>query len=380
MNKNWRTVWGSTASNISLLSIIAENHKQELSVKSSINGTGLRIHLTNQHNTEKMIFTSIKVQVSGKERTVEEPVMLNGQAQICLAPREAVYSDELTLSVQNGDTIRVCTEIQQEMKISEAVICSNSGLAQVKVGEGIRSALSEGPLQMPEQMLDFKFFYGVDRIETQEAGITEIAFFGDSITQMGFWTEPLTILLNEAYPGKISTNNCGIAGNRVLYDSPEVAAGMFGEAAITRFEESVFGERQPAVVIVQIGINDLCHPYVYGLTDQIVDSASLIKGLTSLADTAHQHQAKIICATLLPYKGYETWNQEMEGVRQQVNDWIRNNEVFDDYFDFAEILRDETDHEKMPDGTHRGDWLHPNAQGGMKLAQNIVKERIAKFI
>lgn len=380
MSKEWHTIWGSTASNISLLSIVAQNHKQELSVKSSINGTGLRIHLTNQHNDEKMIFTSIKVQISGKDRTVEELVTLKGQAQICLAPGEAVYSDELSLSIQAGESIRVSTEIQQEMQINEAVICNDSGLAQVIESGSIRSDLSEGPLQMPEQMLDFKFFYGVDHIETKEEGITEIAFFGDSITQMGFWTEPLTVLLNEAYPGRISTINCGIAGNRVLYDSPEVAEGMFGEAAITRFEKSVFGERSPSVVIVQIGINDLCHPYVYGLSDQIVDSASLIKGLISLANTAHQHQAKIICATLLPYKGYETWNQEMEEVRQQVNEWIRNNEVFDEYFDFAKILRDEADHEKMPENTHRGDWLHPNVQGGIKLAQNIERQKIAKFI
>lgn len=380
MSKNWHTIWGSMASNITLLALTAENHTQQLSVKSSINGAGLRLHLSNQYNTEKMIFSTIKVQVAGKEQTMEEAVTLKGQAEICLEAGETVYSDELSLSVKAGDIIRVSTEIKQEMNIFEAVICHDSGLAKVAAHGEMRSALVPGPMQMPEEMKDFKYLYGVDRIETKEEGIKEIAFFGDSITQMGFWSEPLSVLLNEAYPGKVSTYNCGIAGNRVLHDSPEVAAGMFGEAAITRFEKSVFGERQPAVVIVQIGINDLCHPYVYGLSDQIVDSASLVEGLTSLADTAHRHQAKIICTTLLPYKGYETWNQEMEDVRQQVNDWIRNNEAFDDYFDFAEILRDEADHEKMPNGTHRGDWLHPNAQGGMTLAQNIEKEKITKFI
>lgn len=380
MRKNWHTIWGSTASNITLLALTAEKHTQQLSIKSSISGTGLRLHLSNQYSMEKMIFSRIKVQVAGKEKTMEEAVTLKGQAEICLEAGETVYSDELSLSVQAGDIIRVSTEIEQEMKINEAVICSDSGLVKVAAQGEMRSALSPGPMQMPEELKDFKYLYGIDRIETQEEGIKEIAFFGDSITQMGFWSEPLSTLLNETYPGKISTYNCGIAGNRVLHDSPQVAAGLFGEAATSRFEGAVFGERQPDAVIVQIGINDLCHPYVYDLPDQIVNSASLIEGLTSLADTAHRQQAKIICATLLPYKGYETWTPEMEEVRQQVNDWIRNNEVFDDYFDFDEILRDEAEPEKMLDGTHRGDWLHPNNKGGIKLATSLEMEKLFKLI
>lgn len=361
----WHSSWDTIYCDFSSFSFVAENHTQYLEVKNNIIGSAIRVRFNNQNGREPLVLVSAVLRVGEKTKNI----LLGGERVIRIEPGSVIYSDKILISAGAGDEISVKTKNEGVYPLADAALYIMPGIIQYESDEGFRPANPSA--ERPEQLQQMNLIYGIDRVEVQGELMGEVAFFGDSITQMGFWSDPLALKLYEQYPGKVTTFNRGIGGNRLLHDSPPLMYGSFGKAAVRRFETDVFGEKSQDLVIVHIGINDLCHPILYNRSDQIVDADAVIKGLTKLADLSHKHGARAVCCTLLPFKGYEVWNSDMEAKRRQVNEWVCSNEVFDSYLDFDAMLRDAGDTEKMDRACHVGDWLHPNPIGGAKIAGSI---------
>ena len=89
-------------------------------------------------------------------------------------------------------------------------------------------------------------------------------------------------------------------------------------------------------------------------------------GLKQMIERAHEHQIKIIGATLTPFegtihKGYYTPEKEMQ--RERLNEWIRSSGAFDGVVDFEKATADPANPKRMAPEYDSGDHLHPNDAG-----------------
>jgi lysophospholipase L1-like esterase len=201
-----------------------------------------------------------------------------------------------------------------------------------------------------------------------------VVAFGDSITDGTFSTPDA----NNRYPDELAERmvdagrpmgvlNAGIAGNRVLNDSPGL-----GEKATARFQRDVLDQPGVRTVIVLEGINDI--GFGEGGLGERVTAQQLIDGYRVLIHAAHARGITMIGATITPskgaiYPGYDT--DHGEAVREAVNHWIRTAGEYDAVVDFDRALADPTDPDRLRPTYDSGDGLHPNDAGMRALAAAI---------
>lgn len=86
-----------------------------------------------------------------------------------------------------------------------------------------------------------------------------LACFGDSITHMGYYFDPLREMVQRHSPGEYALLNYGIGGNRLLFDDCYVEeiighGKCFGQAGISRFVRDVYIEDTPDTVFFMEGL------------------------------------------------------------------------------------------------------------------------------
>ena len=79
-------------------------------------------------------------------------------------------------------------------------------------------------------------------------------------------------------------------------------------------------------------------------------------------------------ATILPFKGWRTYNEERNRIRLTVNQWIRENKEADGYIEFDGALQDTSDTYALSAPYASADKLHPSTEGAQKMAQSIPSE------
>ncbi|MCM1123719.1 MAG: GDSL-type esterase/lipase family protein, partial [Eubacterium sp.] len=215
------------------------------------------------------------------------------------------------------------------------------------------------------------------QVLTQEEVVT-MACFGDSITHMSYYFDPLLESLYEKYPSKISLLNCGIGGNRVLYDACYVEeipghGRCFGNAGIRRFERDVYEDVEPDIVFLMEGVNDCTHGLAFHVPGEVPTGKQIYEGIKEMVEIGHARGSKVYLSTIMPFGCYEdSFREEAETIRQEANELIRRNQtIADGFLDLDEIMRKEEDIHFMKDGMHLGDGVHPNEAGGGMIAKAI---------
>jgi lysophospholipase L1-like esterase len=128
-----------------------------------------------------------------------------------------------------------------------------------------------------------------------------------------------------------------------------------------------------------MGINDI------GWPDSVLDpkavapeAEDIIAGYKQIIARAHDHDIRIIGATLTPFnnafaggplEGF--YNADKEAVRIEVNDWIRNGGGFDAVIDFDKVVQDPDNPGKVLPAFDKGDNLHPNDAGYRAMAEAV---------
>lgn len=382
--KEWKTTWGYAETKIpsEVFNIKMVNHKQKIAIVNNLYGDGIKIQFSNLYGDDVLVFRSVTVSCGGADEPRSSvPVTFKGETTIKIGPGEKIYSDAVPLKVSAGKTIIVETNTE-ESAIHGIVLAFNAMLTNVQ-RDGEINYQAKADDSMIAQLKMVSWLYGITEIAVySESSAKTIVTFGDSITHMSFWSVPLTLGLYKGFRGQVSVKNCGVTGNRILHDSPMSSGmdGVFGRAGISRFEEDVFGTQKVDAVLVLEGINDICQPVQMGNLSEAVGAEELIEGLKKYANIAHKYKSKAVACTILPFGGYEFWSEELENIRLEVNDWIRNNDVYDGFLDFDVYLRSSTNPQKMVDEWQMGDYLHPNPLGGMQIAKNIDLDELMKLI
>ena len=199
--------------------------------------------------------------------------------------------------------------------------------------------------------------------------------FGDSITDGAGsttetnrrWPDQLAGLFS--VPKKtppVSVLNAGIGGNKLLEDG-------YGPKASDRFERDVLSQPGVKFIVVMEGINDIGSHHGVGVTAE-----QIIAAQTDLARRAHERGLRIFGGTLTPFEGAGYYTPEGEAIRQQVNAFLRGNQIFDGVFDFDKALQDPKSPGHMLAKYDSGDHLHPSDEGYEAMAAAVPQKLLTK--
>ncbi len=192
---------------------------------------------------------------------------------------------------------------------------------------------------------------------------------GSSLNADASWPDDLARRLSSLTGSTLSVVNEGIGGNRVLHDAP-----CCGTSAVSRFGLDVARQPGARTVILLEGVNDLGFSRKTGRLSAPhtnVSAAEIIAGYKQIIAQAHRHHLRIIGATLTPFQGARYWDLAAERKRDAINRWILTSHAFDAVIDFAQVLAEPGDPDRLNPAYDSGDHLHPNDAGYRAMANAI---------
>ena len=379
----WVGAWSLCHTDLSRFPVHYDNQTFRTVMQVNLAGDAVRLRVSNRYGRQPVKIGVAAIALADEERLPASnpvPLLFGGVPWTELEPGEEKMSDPATLNIGSGDWLVVDLHLPGKGRLQSGNVfpmyhrVSQEGM---QVGERQFQArriflvrgLSERILPVAVTLLS-----GLDVFS--DTGARAVVAFGDSITALNQWTGPFSQRLLQEFPGQWSLLNQGISGNRLRYDSGNnLGKGIYGPAGILRFEHDVLTQCGVGAIISLIGVNDLMQPGLTAPRDQETDVDNLVDGMRGLIHLAHEKGIRIIGGTITPFAGYLlTHTPEREAIRQEVNAWIREGDEFDGVIDFDAVVRDPVRPERLVDGWHMGDRLHPNAYGGKMMASQIRME------
>lgn len=353
-----------------------ENQTIREIVHTSIGGSSIRIRLSNAFGTEPVQIGAVHAAICGEGSKIiagsDRPVTFSGKSSFTIPANAPLLSDLVGLKVPAASNL--CISLYLPGKTVAAGIHyaaqQNNYIAagNVTTAENLANATT---------ITSWLFLAGVDVTAPSSSGT--IIAFGDSITDGAASTDDANrrwpnILADRllAANSNVAVVDAGIGGNRILHDA--ISPVVFGVNALARFDRDALSEPGARYIIVLEGINDLGHAGTSAPLSEAVSADDLIAGLKQMIERAHEHQIKIIGATLTPFegtvfKGYYT--PEKEKQRERLNDWIRSSGAFDGVIDFEKAVADPANPMHMLPKYDSGDHLHPNDAGYKAMGESI---------
>ncbi len=397
----WKKAWGYLPIDFQTQIGAIENVTQCVRLWNNVSGDSVKLKFSNRFGEEPLVVSKVAIRTeaglteAGVDPHVLTTVTFFGEKVLTLQPGAEAYSDAIPLPVTAGQELRVfcyfeklshihcaaaswsreswSTSFMQGDTISQMAACTNEALKSCRQTKELFPFVGASPV-------DYDVAVGLSGVyvETKDP-VREITLFGDSITHMSYYADALMRALYQKYPETIAVTNCGYGGNRMLRDASYAKdqpghGACAGIAGIKRFEQNLYEDNNPDAVFVLLGTNDLMHPYFFERMEELPTVEALCDGLKAMASIAHQHHTKIYFGTVPPMNHGEYFlGEEGERRRLQYNAWIASQKVSDGYFDFAAALGDSAVADRLKEGVHIGDWLHPNQAGGEIMTKTALE-------
>lgn len=368
MERHWATIWRQAMARSFLNGkAFGWNKTVVFTIPAPASGTQLRLRFSNRFGEAPYEIGAVRVFAAGKSC----PVTLHGEERFSIPTGGVTCSDPCELSVQRGEAVEL------RLYYTNAIHDSNMIEEQANLLPCDQTAKrADEPLRRPILAKLLGAYNAIPAVEAIELLTAEpvraIVAFGDSITAMSRWTKPLAARLAAAYPGEFALLNAGITGNCLLYEPGGMFGPVFGEMGTKRFQRDVLETPGLDTVILALGVNDVA--YLNEQTAGQINLETFSRAIIFMTDTLHQRGVRVVMQTITPRLGVSItmgrYRPEMEALRLQLNAWIRSAGIFDYLFDADAIVREERpDGCYYADGLHKGDHLHPNAEGGRRLAE-----------
>lgn len=378
-----------------------EDILQKTRFRNNLRGDKIRLVFTNKYGASPLILERVVI-AGSKDAARRVTVTRKGNAKITINPGEEFLSDELDWQTEPGEDIVLFVFLKEKQEIHCAaamwsVQCCHTLYRSCKNESDISADVSEDEWKESREIFPYieadvnkaNVVVGVRGIQVYtDPDVKTLALFGDSITHMSYFSDELMNILMEKAPGRITLVNYGIGGNRILRDASYVEdmdgnGSCFGPAGAGRFESDVFSDDIPDAVLVLEGVNDIMHPYYFGHEDETVTAEDLESGMKEIIDISHRHGCPVYVGTVMPFwdAQYAGWFEEGERVRREFDQWIREESGADGVPDYDRAAADEAHPERMKDGIHIGDGLHPNTSGGRLMAQTayrVIRDAVEK--
>ena len=360
----WAGAWGASPTIPPPGSRSFENQTVRQVVRLSQGGETFRIRFTNEYGEKALDVGDAAVSIAGPDgKPTGAPIKVTfaGNATTVIPPGAPLLSDPIRISAKALDSLSIALFLPTA---TGPCTCHFAGTATTWISApgnftqtGFESA----------QTTTTRAF--ISAVEVETAAPRTIIAFGDSITD----GTASTVNANHRWPDilaerlvaagqTIAISNQAIAGNRVLTQQMPI----FGENALARFDRDISSVPNAKWLVVLEGVNDIG---AGGATPPSADQ--IIASYEQLIARSHAQGIKVYFATILPYEGARYFLEVGEGIRQQVNTWIRTSGQPDGVIDFDAAMKDPASPRKMKAELQSGDWLHPNDAGYKVMGEAI---------
>lgn len=363
----WNAAWGaSIGGHLSGDSIADATYRQ--AVKLSTDGSAVRLRFANAFSSTPLTFDAVSAGIrdgqsagtAGKPR----PVTVNGKTTFDVPYGAIVYTDPVPLSFAAGDDLVVSTYSESSLPMlshdfSNKTRYETAASSGDHTGDVSEAAFTAGGMNT----------LWIDAVDAYNATSTgTVVVLGDSITDGAGadldadnrWTN---VLADRLYAEATSSGrnlavvNAGIGGNTLN----SVGNAQVGVNGLLRLDRDVLSQTGVDSVVVFAGTNDI---YVGSSAEQV------IYALERAAQRIHDADVRAIVATLIPRGNGVGWNSEVETQRRAVNDWIREQSVFDAVIDMEPVVADPEDPNVIL-AAYDADGTHPNAAGYAAMANAV---------
>ncbi|AVK60365.1 hypothetical protein C5Z25_00595 [Lactobacillus sp. CBA3605] len=350
------TAWRQMVANFPNIKAINQAHKQVVQIKQSLGTHRLRLEIANDFGATALVISQLEISLNDRTETLLGRV--NGQANFSVPAHQRCWTDWLTLTVQAGDWLKIVT-----------VSPTTSPQTLMQTLDQSRIRLTSAATQR---------FFGVDAIEIdRRQPAQQLLFFGDSLTNQGYYSAALTQIFTTRFPDQWGVINGGISGNRLLWPghSTSVWSPSFGAAGLDRLAQLLV-EQPVDQLIFMAGLNDLLHPGTGSPVSELPTATEMIAGLLQVEQLAAKTQTKLIRLTVTPFKtsvidSQAGWTAEKETRRQAINHYLRQ---FDTTIDVASYVAEPADLAKLAPRFDCGDHIHFSATGGKLVADYIASQ------
>lgn len=344
-------------------------------VQVSIEGKEVVLKLSNEYNKENTEIVGVELacaSTAGSSADVEEKssvsVTFGGNKGITMTPGQAIDSDPVKFKLTSRMNVAIT------IHFGECSVKTISG----HPGSRTTSYIAEGNTSDFTSATKTDHWYYINSLLVPSRKKNcSIAVLGNSITDgrgtttngQNRWTDILSKrLLQNKKTKNISVLNKGLGGNCVLF-------GGLGPTGNSRFERDVLNQEGVKYAIIFEGVNDI------GGSRNGMDTANrLIDSFKAMIEKAHAKGIKIFGATIMPIKGNGYYNEDREKGRQYVNNWIRTTDLFDGFIDFDAVMSDPEHPDQLnPAYLFENDYLHPNADGYLRMGESIDLDLFTKL-
>ena len=374
----WVACWGTATS---VCECREASYSKDLTLRYPIricfSGSRLRFHFSNLTGTEPVTITRATVALEQVGEFHPVDITLSGDTQIRIAPGEEVLSDEIPYNVSAGQTILVSLYLGDftQMRAGTLVTGPLSG-GEYAYGDFSHARTLERNLT---NTTNWYYFLNTVDIFTQEDNHALVCY-GDSITAQS-WPDYLALRAWREGYHHVAIIRRAVCGTRILRQYNCIRYLSYGLKGETRFPIEI-NTAGVSAVIIQHGINDIIHPVGVEVNkfrpwSDMPTVEQLKEGVKHLyVDYIREHNLpiRIYSGTLLPIKGWRTYNEMRDSMRREFNEWLRTSPIFDGYIDFDLAVRDHEHPRQFAPGFDSGDHLHPSEKAYTKMADTVPSE------
>lgn len=310
-------------------------------------------------------------------------ITFDGISSLKLAPGHTIQSDEVYLPIRAGDQISVLIYFPA----GEPAPHSASGVWQVAYSQP--GDFTQQPDFIPDLSVTGKEQVPVGQplptlmdIEIlSDENAYAIACFGDSITEMRLWTDPLEAHVRETMP-ETALLNLGIGGNRLLLPTGgkffEMGGELFGLSGLKRMQWDLLEKSGIDTVILALGVNDVSQPGSGEFCPPVAERCTLetfAAGVSRVVLTLRKAGIRVIGCTITPFGRMPGCCEETLEIRREINNWLIRRTAageLDGLIDFASAVADPQDTDRLLAEYDSGDHLHPSKLGGEQMAAAVA--------
>ena len=394
----WIPAWSYVAMDYGTVVAVYEDVSQRCLIRNNLNGTALRLRFNNLYSETPLVICHAAVETVHRDTGKRGPrreVTLNGQARIVVPANERPWSDPIGYDLTAAEDVIVWLYFEERCAVPSICMTSAARSWQCTQHKGNFFETEALGYTMKPDLAPIlaadpnpnQFAVGLCALDVLTGDdVKLLAAFGDSITQMSFFSDQLQELLYARYPGRCALINGGICGNRIAKDAPVLpdfpgGGKQFGAAGRDRFLHDLYDGCAPDTVFILEGVNDCTHSLVFQ-EPSVPTAQDIYEALTDVIDQARSHGARRVCVgTIPPFAGFgEPWREGAEALRCAYNALIRAGTQADAIVDLDGLLADIDDPHRMRADLHLGDGVHPNWQGGKVMAQAVMERCFSQGI
>jgi len=371
INNKWVSLWGNA---VSITENRPESYSKDITLRypiySAFSGDSIKITLDNYCGTD--VVSIGEATIFCKDKFYE--ITFDGSKNLKLQAKERVTSDPINMNVTSSDTIVISIYLDDFTQMRSSVFISGplSG-GQYSLGNQTKT-----PVFSIDTSRKTNIYYFLSNVEilTSENN-RSIVCYGDSITAQA-WPDYLTLRCKDIGANHTAIIRRATSGSRILREYDNITYESYGLKGVNRFDHEV-PTTGADTVIIQQGINDIIHPVGTEINpfrpmSDLPTANELIDGLKWYIERARSYGYKVYVGTLIPIKGWRTYEDFREILKNEYNDFIRQTDLIDGCIDFDMALRDKKDPAAFIKEYDSGDHLHPSLEGYKAMADTVPQE------